>query len=334
MLDKMVAGLENPYANLRAPGQVQSFGAMLALHPTTLRVLNASQNVAAELGVGHADILGKPLFDLLEGGEAIAEIKDALQQYQPVFNNPILASIGGQRFDLSLHCHDGLVIAEFERLAPGAATEATTTRISMAISSMPTSAIRMNASTTTPLSRMRSMTSARLLEARLLLIVIAIPFNEIVNPRTGKLCSSSANGRTSLLQIRIFGYTNCELLIIKCVHDLEYFVQGYPDFATEEDSEEQPHSPGHVRQRALLQRCDSCAGLDCNGLARCAVARALIRAIWYSEAPTRARYLASTLPENMAMIWLYLECASPSKPDACSANAALNTLGQMSALGS
>ena len=75
MLDKMVAGLENPYARLRAPGQVQSFGAMLALHPTTLRVLNASENVAAELGVGHADILGKPLLDLLEGGEAIAEMQ-------------------------------------------------------------------------------------------------------------------------------------------------------------------------------------------------------------------------------------------------------------------
>ncbi len=130
MLDKMVAGLENPYARLRAPGQVQSFGAMLALHPTTLRVLNASENVAAELGVGHADILGKPLLDLLEGGEAIAEIKDALQQDHPVFNNPIPATIGGQRFDLSLHCHDGLVIAEFERLAPGAATRADMDRLS------------------------------------------------------------------------------------------------------------------------------------------------------------------------------------------------------------
>jgi hypothetical protein len=37
------------------------------------------------------------------------------------------------------------------------------------------------------------------------LIVIAIPFNKIVNPRTGKLCNSSATGRTSPHQNRNFG---------------------------------------------------------------------------------------------------------------------------------
>jgi len=130
MLDKMIAGLENPYAKLRAPGQVQSFGAMLALHPTTLRVLNASHNVEAEFGVRHAEILGKPLAELVESPDAIAKIREALTAEEPVFNNPMLAVIGGQRFDLAMHVHDGLVIAEFERLAPGATTRADMDRLS------------------------------------------------------------------------------------------------------------------------------------------------------------------------------------------------------------
>lgn len=130
MLDKMVTGLDNPYARLRAPGQVQSFGAMLALHPTTLRVLNASQNVETEFGVRHADMLGKSLFDFVESPEAVAEIKESLRAAEPVFNNPILTVIAGQRFDLAMHCHDGVVIAEFERLAPGAPTRSDMDRLS------------------------------------------------------------------------------------------------------------------------------------------------------------------------------------------------------------
>ncbi len=120
MLDKTAASLEHPYAHLRAPGQVQSFGALLALHPSTLRILNASENVASELGIAHADILGRSIMELIDNPETQAEISDCLGGDEPSFNNPLLVTIDGQRFDMILHGHDGLLIAEFERLAPGA----------------------------------------------------------------------------------------------------------------------------------------------------------------------------------------------------------------------
>lgn len=130
MLDNTVAGPENPYARLRAPGQVQSFGAMLTLHPTTMRVLNASDNVGSELGTPHGEMLGRSLYEVIAGDDMIAEIKVCLQDEVPTFNNPMPVTVGGERFDLVMHCHDGLVFAEFERLAPGAPTRADMDRLS------------------------------------------------------------------------------------------------------------------------------------------------------------------------------------------------------------
>lgn len=135
MLDNIVSGAEilgpdNPYAKLRAPGEIQGFGAFLALHPATLRVLCASVNVGSELGTPHAAMLGRPLFDVIAGQEAIAHIKACMRSAEPVFENPMLVTVGGRRFDLIMHAHDGVVFAEFERLAPGAPTRADMDRLS------------------------------------------------------------------------------------------------------------------------------------------------------------------------------------------------------------
>jgi light-regulated signal transduction histidine kinase (bacteriophytochrome) len=130
MLDQAVAGPDNPYARLRAPGEIQGFGVMLALHPTTLRVLNASENVATELGIPHASVLGRSLYELIENAETAAEIKDALCADEPTFVNPFLVVVGGRRFDLILHSHDGLIFGEFEKLAPGAPTRVDMDRLS------------------------------------------------------------------------------------------------------------------------------------------------------------------------------------------------------------
>ena len=130
MLDKTVAGLEFPYARLRTPGQIQSFGTLLALHPTTLRVLNASENVGAEMGIAHADILGQSLPGIVEDEATRDEIRACLADDEPSFNNPLPTTIRGQRFDMVLHGHDGLILAELERLAPGAPTRADMDRLS------------------------------------------------------------------------------------------------------------------------------------------------------------------------------------------------------------
>jgi chemotaxis family two-component system sensor kinase Cph1 len=130
MLDKTVAGLEHPYARLRAPGQVQSFGAMLAVHPSTLRVLNASENVVSELGISHEAVLGRSLLDLIETEDTRSEIKLSLEDSEPSFNNPMPVSMNGQRFDLIMHAHDGLILAEFEALTPGAPARGDMDRLS------------------------------------------------------------------------------------------------------------------------------------------------------------------------------------------------------------
>jgi len=135
MLDITIADPEHPgpdihYSHLRTPGQIQGFGAMLTLHPTTLRVLGASENVGTELGTPHAAMLGRSLYEVIEGDEAITEIKAHIGNGAPVFENPLLVMVGGRRFDLIIHSHDGLIIAEFERLAPGAPTRTDMDRLS------------------------------------------------------------------------------------------------------------------------------------------------------------------------------------------------------------
>jgi light-regulated signal transduction histidine kinase (bacteriophytochrome) len=135
MLDITDAGAEslgpnNPYARLRAPGEIQGFGAFLALHPTTMRVLAASENVSTELNVPHASMLGRALFDLIEGDDVIADIKACAASVSPVFTNPMLVKVGGRRFDLVMHAHDGVLIAEFEKLGPGAPTREDMDRLS------------------------------------------------------------------------------------------------------------------------------------------------------------------------------------------------------------
>lgn len=135
MLDITEAGFDSaspqsPYAGLRAPGAIQGFGALLTLHPTTLRVLSASDNVGDVLGVAHDTMLGRSLLEMIEAPDIVDEIKSCLADATPVFRNALPAVVGGRRFDLILHAHDGVIIAEFEKLAPGAATRDDMDRLS------------------------------------------------------------------------------------------------------------------------------------------------------------------------------------------------------------
>ena len=132
MFESQTAGLGSDYAKLRTPGRIQGFGVLLALHPRTLRVLCASENTAAELGIPHADIVGRPLADLIGPPAAVDEVRAAAAAEYPVFENPLLAVIGGRRFDLSLRAHDGLIFAEFEKMWPGAPTRADQDRLTEA----------------------------------------------------------------------------------------------------------------------------------------------------------------------------------------------------------
>ena len=128
MLDSTGAGAKaigsgNSYVEMRWPGEIQGFGAMLALHPATMRVIGASRSVSAEFGMQHASVIGRPLFEIIEGTEAIESIKGSLGD-DPVFDNPFLVTIAGRRFDLIMHAHDGVIFAEFEQLSADSPTKA------------------------------------------------------------------------------------------------------------------------------------------------------------------------------------------------------------------
>jgi light-regulated signal transduction histidine kinase (bacteriophytochrome) len=120
MLESLVAGSDSNYTKLRSPGRIQGFGVMLALHPRTLRVLSASENVGTELTLAHAEILGRPLPELLGPASTAAELRAAAAAEYPNFENPLPVEIGGRRFEMVLSAADGLIIAELEKLAPGA----------------------------------------------------------------------------------------------------------------------------------------------------------------------------------------------------------------------
>lgn len=122
MRDSPSAGLDGNYARLRAPGRIQGFGVMLALHPRTLRILGASENAASVLALSHADLLGRPITEIVSQSatmaDAMAELREAQAAEFPTFRNPLQIEIGGQAFDLVLHAHDRLILAELERRAP------------------------------------------------------------------------------------------------------------------------------------------------------------------------------------------------------------------------
>jgi len=132
MLESLVAGTDSNYARLRSPGRIQGFGTMLTLHPRTLRVLSASENVGTELAISHTDVLGRPLSDMIGPAESVAELREAVAAEYPTFQNPLPVEISGRRFDLVLHAHDGLIFAELERLAPGAPSRADQDRLNEA----------------------------------------------------------------------------------------------------------------------------------------------------------------------------------------------------------
>jgi light-regulated signal transduction histidine kinase (bacteriophytochrome) len=95
-------------------------------------VLCASENVGTELGITHADIIGRGLIDFLGPADLGAELRNAAAAEYPSFENPYSAEIGARRFDLVLHMHDGLIFAELENRAPEAPTRADLDRLNEA----------------------------------------------------------------------------------------------------------------------------------------------------------------------------------------------------------
>lgn len=113
---------------IHIPGSVQPYGFLLCLHEQTLRIVQASENTLALLGIAAPDLLGAGLEQLLSADqvEAIAHLYPTLG-VTPKLLGVRLDKVAGQPFfKIILHRHDQLLWAEFEPV-----TDATTNALDL-----------------------------------------------------------------------------------------------------------------------------------------------------------------------------------------------------------
>ncbi|MBU6451621.1 MAG: GAF domain-containing protein [Cyanobacteria bacterium REEB67] len=118
------AAQENPDLSLCAdepihiPGSIQSHGVLLAVDEGEMRILQASDNTAAVLGIACEELLGQALDSLL-GDLQVADLQMALSKQSPENLNPLHWKLSCRPravdFDAALHRSDGLLIIELER---------------------------------------------------------------------------------------------------------------------------------------------------------------------------------------------------------------------------
>lgn len=99
-------------------GRVQTFGCLLALSPDWM-VMHASLNVDGFLGRDAADLIGRPVTDVLSP-EALHRIRSTMQTsvgndaVQRVFGIPVLEG-RPDLFDVAVHFSENAIVIEFER---------------------------------------------------------------------------------------------------------------------------------------------------------------------------------------------------------------------------
>ena len=101
-------------------GHVQPHGALVALDPVTLAVVQASESVRAHLGIDAADMIGRSFLDFLP-----SRLHGALENVEE--RDPAhlaTAAVNGLGpFHLVAHLYGGRTIVEIEPAAPGDATD-------------------------------------------------------------------------------------------------------------------------------------------------------------------------------------------------------------------
>ncbi|KPC49087.1 ATP-binding protein [Amantichitinum ursilacus] len=102
---------------IHIPGSIQPHGFMLVLAEGSLTVLQASANCAQLLGAPPEQLLGQPLASLLRDQTDLTGRIDALleQDSNPSHFGEVGFVCNAQaRFEMMVHRHDGVLIAEFE----------------------------------------------------------------------------------------------------------------------------------------------------------------------------------------------------------------------------
>lgn len=100
---------------IHIPGSIQPHGLLLTLSEPTLDVLQASTNVNTELGLGPEPLSGQALGRLI-GEEALALVRLALADLEADEDETRQVTLNGDRFEVLLHRHQGLLFLELYRL--------------------------------------------------------------------------------------------------------------------------------------------------------------------------------------------------------------------------
>ena len=102
---------------IHIPGAIQPHGALLALDPADLTLLQVSDNLGALLGVSPTDALGRPLGSLL-GDTAAERLRQALTLPDISAANPLALTVPAAGHDRAfhgvLHRSGGLAVLELE----------------------------------------------------------------------------------------------------------------------------------------------------------------------------------------------------------------------------
>lgn len=105
---------------IHIPGHIQSHGVLLALDPSKLTILQASENARQFLGVPVETLLGQSM-DALLGSEQLQFLQQTLRterlEDNPLYLFTALVLSSGP-FHVIVHRHDGLLLAELEPVRP------------------------------------------------------------------------------------------------------------------------------------------------------------------------------------------------------------------------
>lgn len=105
---------------IHIPGHIQAHGVLLALDPSRLVILQASDNTLQYLGVPVETLLDKQV-DALLGAEQLGFLRDSLRT-ERLEDNPLYLFtahvLGSGPFHVIVHLHGGLLVMELEPMRP------------------------------------------------------------------------------------------------------------------------------------------------------------------------------------------------------------------------
>ena len=111
--------VDHPYDwdPLHMPGSVQSYGVLLVAHAQSRKILFASENAQALLGVAATDLLNKSYLSLTDHAAERRVMQEQIGPDTILFPNPVRLTIQGRKFDAVFHAQGDTHQIEIEPVA-------------------------------------------------------------------------------------------------------------------------------------------------------------------------------------------------------------------------